>query len=133
MVSATRTDRAPLQYVLCGVWIISYFAARLLLKAMGPPAADWSRLAVALLPLIPFVLFLVTFIGAIRKADELERKIHLEALAIGFPLSLVLIMVLALVQVAMPLNTDDWSYRHVWPFFFFFWLFGLTVARQRYQ
>jgi len=45
----------------------------------------------------------------------------------------VLIMVLALVQVAIPLDTDRWSYRHVWPFFFFFWLFGLTVARQRYQ
>jgi len=136
MQSQSRTERKPdnrLQYVLCGVWILSYFAARLVLKAMGEPAAEWSRLAVALLPLVPFVLFLMTFIRSIRKADELERKVHLEALAIAFPLGLVLIMILALVQVAIPLNTDTWSYRHVWPFFFFFWLFGLTVARQRYQ
>lgn len=130
---ASRKPDNRLQYVLCGVWILSYFAVRLILKAMGAPAAEWSRLAVAMVPLIPFTLFLMTFIRAIRKADELERRVQLEALAIAFPLALVLIMVLALVQVAIPLDTDRWSYRHVWPFFFFFWLFGLTVARQRYQ
>lgn len=119
--------------VYCTLWILSYFAARVALKAMGPPAAEWSRLAVALVPLIPFVLFLVEFIGSIRKADELERRVHLEALAIAYPLALVLIMVLALVQVAMPLNMDDWSYRHVWPFLPIFWLGGQMIARRRYQ
>src|SRR6476659_1036563 len=94
---APRTPDNRLQYVLCGVWILSYFAARLILKAMGEPTAQWSRLGVALLPLVPFILFLVTFIRAIRKADELERRVQLEALAIAFPLALVLIMVLALV------------------------------------
>lgn len=115
------------------IWILTYFGARLLLKSMGPPRADWARIGVALVPLVPFVIFLWTFIGDMRRADELERRINLEALAWAYPLAMVLIMVLALMQIAMPLKDDDWSYRHVWPFFWVFWLFGQAFARRRYQ
>ncbi len=73
-VVEARRDRRLVVY--CAVWILSYFAAGLILKAMGPPAAEWSRLGVALVPLLPFVLFLVEFIGSIRKADELHQKEH---------------------------------------------------------
>jgi hypothetical protein len=115
------------------VWILSYFAARVMLKSMGAPHADWARVGVALVPLIPFVLFLWTFIGDMRNADEMERRINLEALAWAYPLAMVLIMVLALLQLAMPLKPEDWSYRHIWPFFWVFWLFGQAFARRRYQ
>ena len=115
------------------IWILSYFGARLVLKSMGAPHADWTRVGVALVPLVPFVIFLWTFIGEMRKADELERRINLEALAWAYPLAMVLIMVLALMQLAMPLKEEDWSYRHVWPFFWVFWLFGQAFARRRYQ
>jgi hypothetical protein len=115
------------------VWLISYFGARALLEWMGPPHANWARLGVALVPLVPFVAFLWKFIGSMREADELERRIQLEALAIAYPLAIVLIMLLALVQLAMPLNPDDWSYRHVWPFLPIFWLGGQAIARRRYQ
>ena len=100
---------------------------------MGSPQADWNRLAVALVPLVPFVAFLWKFIALMREADELERRIQLEALAIAFPLAMVLLMVLALVQLAMPLNPDDWSYRHVWYFLPIFWFGGQAIARRRYQ
>jgi hypothetical protein len=59
--------------------------------------------------------------------------IHLEALAWAYPLAMVLIMVLALMQLAMPLKEGDWSYRHIWPFFWVLWLFGQALARRRYQ
>jgi hypothetical protein len=60
-------------------------------------------------------------------------RINLEALAWAYPLAMVLIMVLALMQIAMPLRTMTWSYRNVWPFFWVFWLFGQAFARRRYQ
>ena len=115
------------------VWMISYFGARAALEWMGEGQPTGSRLAVALIPIIPFAAFIWKFIGSLRQADELERRIQLEALAIAFPLAMVLLMILALVQLAMPLDPDDWSYRHVWYFLPIFWLGGLSIARRRYQ
>ncbi len=135
MVSATvnRSSRGTAALVWGIVWVITYFGARAILEQMGSAQADWNRLAVALVPLVPFVAFLWKFIAFMREADELERRIQLEALAIAFPLAMVLLMVLALVQLAMPLNPDDWSYRHVWYFLPIFWFGGQAIARRRYQ
>ena len=85
-------------------------------------------MALALLPLPAFLWFLWTFIAGVRGADELERRIQLEALAVAFPLTLVLIMTLGLLQIAVPLSPDDWSYRHIWPFLYVFYLLGLTLG-----
>ena len=91
------------------------------------------RLAVAVLPVPAFGFFLVEWIRSIRRLDELERKIQLEALAIAFPLSLMLVMALGLIQRVMELNPLDWSYRHVWPFLIAFYFLGLALARRRYR
>jgi hypothetical protein len=88
---------------------------------------------VALLPIPAFILFLVEWIRGIRALDELERRIQLEALAIAFPLSLVLVMALGLIQRVTPLDPADWSVRHVWPFLIGFYFFGLALARKRYR
>ena len=114
-------------------WFVSYFGARLILESMGTPAVDLRRVGVAVVPIVPFGLFIWNFILGLREGDELDRRIQLEALAIAFPLAVLLLMILALVQLAMPLNPDDWSYRHVWYFLPVFWLGGLSIARRRYQ
>ena len=28
---------------------------------------------------------------------------------------------------------NDWSYRHIWPFLYVFYLIGLIRAKRRYQ
>ena len=111
-------------------WGALYFAARAVLESAETP---WIRVAISLAPLPAFIWFLRDFIRGLRGLDELERRIQLEALAVAFPLTMVLIMTLGLVQVAIPLSLDDWSYRHIWPFLFVFYLAGLTLARRRYQ
>jgi hypothetical protein len=111
-------------------WGVLYFAARAVLESAATP---WVRVAISLAPLPAFIWFLRDFIRGLRGLDELERRIQLEALAVAFPLTMVLIMTLGLVQVAIPLSLDDWSYRHIWPFLFVFYLAGLTLARRRYQ
>ena len=131
--TANRSSRGTEAFVWGIVWVISYFGARMALEQMGEPQPDPGRILVALVPLLPFVAFLWKFISFMRAADELERRIQLEALAIAFPLAMVLLMVLALVQLATPLNPNDWSYRHVWQFLPVFWLGGQAIARRRYQ
>ena len=110
--------------------IVLYFGARMLLELPNLPTA--LRIAIALVPLPPFLWVLLAFIRDVRQADELEQRIQLEALAVAFPLTLVLIVTLALLQIAVPLSPDDWSYRHIWPLLYVFYLAGLTHARRQY-
>jgi hypothetical protein len=122
-------------HVIIGIgllWLVLYFAIRLYLEA-NPTLPRGVRLGLAFLPTPVFALFLWRFIGAIRTADELERRIQLEALAVAFPLGVLLLTTLGLVQRAVELNFEDWSYNHIWPFFAIFYLAGIAIARRRYQ
>lgn len=113
------------------VWLMTYFAVRLILEAN----TDWPstmRLALSLVPTPLFAWFLWNFVRGIRGADELERRIQLEALAVAFPLACLLITTLGLVQRAVTLNFEDWSYNHIWPIFALFYFVGLMLARRRY-
>src|SRR5687768_13515432 len=114
------------------LWLVMYFGVRLFLEARAELSSG-ARLALAFLPTPVFALFLVSFIRGIRSADELERRIQLEALAVAFPLGLLLLSTLGLAQRAVELKFEDWSYNHIWPWFAFFYLFGIVLARRRYS
>ncbi len=93
----------------------------------------WLRVCVALFPLPFFAGFLWVFISGIRSMDELQRKIQLEALAIAFPLAILLLMTLGLLQRAVDLPFEDWSYAHVWIYLPLFYFGGVAIASRRYQ
>lgn len=119
------------QPLIAGVlWLVTFFAARFALESPTLPNA--VRLAAALAPLPFCAAFLITFIRALRGADELERRIQGEALAIAYPLVLVMLMTLALMERAVGLKFEDWSYMHVWIYAPIFYLVGLAIARRRY-
>lgn len=132
--SSTARDRGRMPAaLLLGFlgWAVTFIGARLFLE--GTTLAGVGRVGIALVPLPFFVLALVAVIRRIRGMDELERRIQLEALAVAFPLTLVLLMTLALLEVAQPLDPRNWSYRHLWPFPILFYTIGLALARRRYQ
>lgn len=117
---------------LLGVlWLLMYFGARVLLKQEA--VSTGLRIGIALAPVPVFGAFLWQVIRSIRNADEFERRIHLEALAVAFPLTLLLLTTLALMQRAVELSVEDWSYAHVWIYLPIFYLGGLTLARKRYS
>ena len=130
---APRRDTHGLLAVgLPGVlWVLTYLAVRIALKEIA--AGDATRVAIAVIPILPFLLFLRAWIRGLRGADELERKVQLEALAFAFPVALILLMVLGLVELAIPLSKDDWSYRHVWSFLPLLYFVGLAIAWRRYR
>ena len=128
------TARAPSDLAILAlfvVWLGLYFAVRFYLEA-NAELSGRVRLAIAFAPVPVFVAFLWSFIRSVRNADELERRIQLEALAIAFPLGVLLLTTLGLVQRAIELNFEDWSYNHVWPLFAIFYLAGIVIARNRY-
>ena len=118
-------------FALLILWLVLYFGIRVFLEARDGLASG-TRLALAFIPTPFFALFLMSFIRGVRSADELERRIQLEALAVAFPLGLLLLTTLGLAQRAVTLRFEDWSYNHVWPMFALFYVFGVIVARKRY-
>lgn len=128
---STSARDAILGYGSLIVWGICYIGALVLLREFQ--LQGWVRVAVALLPILPFVLFLSMVLAEIRSLDELWRRIHLEALATAFPLAVLLLMILGLMELATGLSPHDWSYRHVWIFLPLFYVIGLVVSVRRYK
>jgi hypothetical protein len=91
------------------------------------------RVLIALAPIPLFIWFLWIWIKGVAAMDELQRRIELEALAFAFPICVVLLMTLGLLEVAVPLNPDDWSYRHVWAMMPVLYYAGLWRARRKYE
>ena len=115
------------------IWGLSYIAARLALDVDLDLGPGWLRVAAALLPVIPTVLALHAIAAGLREADELHRRVHLEALAIAYPLAILLLMTLGLLELAVGLNPQDWSYRHTWVYLPLFYFLGLWLAWRRYR
>ena len=113
------------------LWAASFMAARGALEAVEFGSA--SAVVIALLPVPFFAVFLGCLIAAVRRSDELEKQIQLEALAFAYPLTMLGLMLLGLLELAVDLNADNWSYRHVWALLPLFYFAGLAMARRRYQ
>ena len=78
-------------------------------------------------------ILLVMFARAVRSMDELHVRVNLEALAIAFPVTLLLLFVLGNLELVIPLNRDDWSYRHVWAMGSIVYFAALSFAWRRYR
>ncbi len=131
--SETRRWRRVGGWSVPVIWLLSYLLGRGALDKelhLGPP---WLRVTAALLPVVPTIALMLFVVRGIRSLDELHRRVHLEALAIAYPLAIVLLMTLGLLQLAIDLPMEDWSYRHVWIYLPLFYLAGLTLAWRRYR
>ncbi len=86
----TERDRRNQWKVLAwlAMWTITWLAASLAIKSGWVSAGTPATIA-ALLPLVPGLLLLVAFSKFLRQADELQRKIQLDALALGFGAGLI--------------------------------------------
>lgn len=121
-----------LTYAIATVaFILIYFAARALLELES--LAQSVRVLVALAPVPAFAYFIYANVRAARRSDELEKRIQFEALAFAFPVAMGFIFTLGLLELAVELPKDDWSYRHVFAFMPIMYFFGLFLARRRYQ
>ncbi len=113
------------------LWIGTYIAARYSVELA--PAGSTLRVFIALAPIAPTVLVLWLIWRSVRALDELHRRVQLESLAVAFPLCLVMLWVLGLLEVAIDLDKSNWGYRHVWAMVPMFYLIGLALAWRRYK
>ncbi len=83
---ARRSQRRALAWVIA--WAVAFLGATLLLNAdLGlPAAANWS---LAVVPSLLGVAMLGAYFLFLRASDELQRRIQMEALALGFGVGVV--------------------------------------------
>lgn len=117
--------------VLLAVWIGSYFGARALIPSLTE--GSWARIGAAALPVVPTVVLVWHLAGVVRGLDELHRRVHLEALAAAFVLAVVTLWTLGLLELAVVLDRENWSYRHVWALLPVYYFVGLAVSWRRYR
>ena len=133
---ASPTRRFNPDLAVAVLWVVSFLGTRAFLDRELQERlqlAAWIRFVVALIPVIPAALFLRAVIRGIARLDELHRRVHLEALAFAYPLAILLFMTLGLLQLAVDLPVEDWSYRHVWIYLPLFYFVGLGLAWRRYR
>lgn len=133
MTTKTAVSATPMLYrpgPWVAAWFLAWFVGRAVLETAVP---TWIRIVAALAPTPLAGAALLAIIRSARDLDELEKRIQLEALAFAFVLSMLLLMTLGLLELAIALNRDDWSYRHVWAMLPVFYFGGLIIARRRYS
>src|SRR5262245_44824905 len=89
----TREEHMPPKFgrflVAAGGLGVSFVVAVVLIEAGHLPTP--ARAAAALLPAIAMAAFLWVEIAYLRQLDEFHRRVQLEALAVAFPLALLLV------------------------------------------
>ncbi len=78
-------------------------------------------------------MFLPWVIATFWSMDELHRRVQFEALAFAFPAAIVLLMLLGLLQLAIPLPPHLFDFRNIWPILPMLYFAGLALAWRRYR
>ena len=89
------------------------------------------RLALAALPVAAYVWCLVSYVGLVRQADELQRRIHFEALAVAFPSTAIALFAAEYLRKAGAISQFKPDY--ILMLMLVFWGIGLLLAVRRYQ
>jgi hypothetical protein len=93
------------------------------------PLHGW-KIPVAILPILPALLFVRAVLGFLQRADELQSRIHLQALAFAFAGTAILTLTYGFLEnVGLPQLNWVW----VWPIMGTLWAVGAAMARKKYQ
>jgi len=122
------SDRVP---VYAFIWAGSYIGSLGAMKTLELSPAVGIMLT--LVPAIAFALFLYKFYRSVYFMDEVQIKIQMEAVVVAFALALFTIMTLGLIDLAVELQPDDWSYRFLVPLFVAYYFIGLFISKRKYH
>jgi heme A synthase len=112
-----------------GGYVIAIFAGAFLVSK--PPRPDAAHLATAIIPLVPLCLALTEVYYGVRAMDELQRRIHTEALLLSLLGTVAIVLSVGLLQFMAGI-----------PLFSVFSLFvpicllyalGVFIGRRRYS
>lgn len=111
------------------LWALTYLLANWLIRSDSVAEGIPSYL-VALVPIVFSILAVAAYMRFVRNADELLRKITLEAFAIGFGGGFVVTFAL---DLAEKLGFGQFDITTPWVAMSVCWVIGIVVATRRYS
>ncbi len=114
-----------------GVWLLVAIACGWGLRHLEPGPA--LRLVLALLPVIPGLVYLALVFRSIRAMDELEHRIQFEAVSFAFLGSLVVSLTYGMLQKSGFFRNWPWDWEGIWLMLMVLWAAGYFRARRRYR
>jgi hypothetical protein len=90
-----------------------------------------ARIAVALLPVPANVWLLVMIVRSVRKLDEFQKRVHLEAVVIAFLATGLAVFVYGFLQKAQAVGPLNMAL--VWGFMGIFYALGYFIAARHYR
>ena len=124
---------SPSRGVLVGMLALVAGYLLAVIAAERAELAPAVRVAFAILAVAGFVAFIAAEVRVIRGLDELHRRIQLETLAVAFPLALVLVFAVGMLERA---GVSIWGFRQirdVWPLVVIPYAVGYALASRRYR
>lgn len=91
---------------------------------------DVLRVVVAVLPMLPCIGMCWVVLRALRRLDEMQRQIQLEALGFAFAGTAVISLTYGFLQ---NVGAPDITMFAVWPVMGVLWCLGLVLANRRYR
>jgi hypothetical protein len=131
MATTSSKSGGPLLAATAAVFI-SFFVALYLIES-GVLPTKGARAAASLLPASAMAAFLWVEISYLRRLDELHRKVQLEALAVAFPLAILLVFTVGSLERAGIQIEGFERPRDLWPLVAIPYPIGLLVAWRRYK
>ena len=109
-----------------GILVVLYFALRFIDSHPGGPANVW----IASVPIVGMLLLAVLAMRTLHGMDELEQKIHTDAMAFAFLMSFLIITSCGFFALAGFIKmTLDW----IAPTMMICWVVGLLITLLRYR
>jgi hypothetical protein len=112
------------------VHVATYLPATWLLTRhnFGPPLSMF----IAVVPIITFAIFIFKLIKAFSVMDEVNQRVQLEAVVIGFSLTVMLIMLLFLLGLNDSSTSDWFGYGFLVAYCWGFYFIGWFISRKKY-
>ncbi len=87
---------------------------------------------IAIVAIIFFTLFILKFIKALSVMDEVKQRVQLEAVVIGFSLTVMLMMILFLLSLSDISNPGWFGYGYLVCYCWLFYFVGWFSSKKKY-
>ena len=91
------------------------------------------RVALAVLPLLPSLGYIACVVRMLRRVDELQRRIQLEAIGFAFAATVIVAMAVDLLEQAKVVPAIHWGWAGLWTVMALLWAAGNVIANRRYR
>ncbi len=87
---------------------------------------------IAIVPIITFAIFIFKYIKAFSEMDEVKQRVQLEAVVIGFSLTVMLIMLLFLLGLCNLSYPDLFDFGNLVIYCWAFYFIGWFISSKKY-